>query len=176
MLRKAPDVERRTFLALLALPAVTALLEGCGGDDEVTTTGVTAVRSGATRVPADPSLAVVATTSLNGFGASLYRVLAADRPGVNLVVSPASIALALTMTAVGARKATLDQMMETLEVVDPVGIHRSMNALITQLDARTLGSGDDDVRLEITNSLWGQSDLRFEAAFLDVLYIRERLP
>lgn len=162
-------MERRTFLALLALPAVAALLEGCGGGDENATTGATAVRSDATRVLADPSLAGVATTSLNGFGASLYRVLAADRPGVNLVVSPVSIAFALAMTSVGARGTTLDQMLETLEVVDPVGIHRSMNASIAQLDARTRGSGDDEVRLEITNSLWGQSDLRFEAAFLDVL-------
>ena len=55
-------------------------------------------------------------------------------PTGNLVISPASIAIALTMTSAGARGETLDEMLATLHVAGRrATIHRSMNALTAQL-------------------------------------------
>ena len=56
------------------------------------------------RLAADPGRAVLAATAVNAFGLDLYARLAAT-PG-NLVVSPASLAIALSMARAGARGAT----------------------------------------------------------------------
>jgi serpin B len=95
----------------------------------------------------------------------LYRALAAADPTGNLVLSPTSIALALTMTAAGARGETLEQMLATLQVGDADGIHRATNALTAQLEARN----DEELAVSIANSLWGQDGLAFEQPFLDLL-------
>jgi serpin B len=157
------ELRRRTFLALLGAPVIAALLEACG--DDVSAADIGAARSGASRVAATATDAAAAATALNRFGISLYRQLAAADATSNIVMSPASIAIALTMTAAGARGTTLDEMIATLHIDDPTAIHRSMNALTAHLDSLS----HDDVQVSIANSLWGQIDLTFDAAFLDVL-------
>jgi serpin B len=156
--------DRRTFLGLAALPMVAAVLDACGSD-EVAPAEVGEVRDDGTRVVAAVAESVDGTAAVNGFGTSLYRRLAAADPTGNLVMSPFSIALALTMTMAGARGQTLDEMIATLDVDDAVTIHRSMNALTTALDDRN----SNDVRVSIANSLWGQSGTPFETDFLELL-------
>jgi serpin B len=131
----------------------------------VSAADIGAARSDLTRVAATAGDERVATAAMNDFGIALYRRLAAADGTSNIVISPASIAIALTMSSAGARGTTLDEMMATLEVAEPSTIHRSMNALTAQLDALS----HDDVQLSIANSLWGQHDLAFDPAFLDVL-------
>ena len=111
------ELRRRTFLALLGTPFIAALLEACGDDVSAADTGST--RSDAVRVAATATEASAAATALNNFGISLYRQLAAADATSNIVMSPASIAVALTMTAAGARGTTLDEMTATLHVADP---------------------------------------------------------
>ncbi|MEZ5251496.1 MAG: hypothetical protein R2713_20475 [Ilumatobacteraceae bacterium] len=53
------------------------------------------LRSSLSRDPADATLGPAAADAVSAFGLDLYRLLAADRPDDNLVLSPASIALAL---------------------------------------------------------------------------------
>lgn len=172
-------MDRRAFLLLLSTPAVTRLLAACGsgdGGDTVTETTAPAsfVQSGLTRVGTSPGQAVDAATALDAFGFDLYQRLLAAKPDENLVFSPASIAVALAMTAAGARGTTLDEMLTVLHATDRTGIHRSMNALTAALDQRTRTETDADgnensVRLAITNSLWGQQDVVFRDEFLDLL-------
>ena len=182
-------LDRRRFLALAALPAVAAVLHACGGDGTNspatppdatsgpdTVAPVTAVQASAKeRISADPAQARAAVRSLNALGADLYGPLAAaaDGAGGNLVFSPASIAVALTMARAGAAGTTAAEMDTVLHVDDPASIHRSSNALTASLEAVS-GTFDvfgeqRDVLLSIANSMWAQSGMPMEPAFLDVL-------
>jgi serine protease inhibitor len=160
------ELHRRAFLALVATPFVVALLEACGDDASPPAPAtVGSARSNLARVAALPGAAPQAAEALNLFGTTLYRQMAVADPTGNLVLSPASIAIALTMTEAGARGTTLDEMIATLRIDDPAAIHRSMNALTASLDSLNSNA----VQLSIANSLWGQADINFEPAFLDLL-------
>ncbi len=192
-------MDRRSFLALLAVPAVAAAtgsLQGCSSGSGVTPgslSGPTSTPSGAGGVArsAKPRTvttladAAAATTLVNDFGVDLYRMLTdpsrtrnatVDQapPQQNLVFSPASIAIALAMTRTGARGTTATEMDTVLHVGDATALPHSMNALSAAFDSRTQqvampGSDPVDVTLNVANSLWGQQDLAFEKAFLDQL-------
>jgi len=177
-------MQRRTFLSLLAVPAVAALFPACGSDskqagpaDPAGPAGkVGSVKGQAAHVTAgaDPT---AASAAINAFAADLFDRLVAADPTANLVFSPASIALALTMASAGAKGTTLQEMDSVLHITDPAAIHRSMNGLTSSLQALNQskdltaegGTGKDEVQLSIANSLWGQADLPFEQAFLDLL-------
>lgn len=181
-------MQRRTFLSLMALPAVTSFLAACddgkkssgtstpstggnnGGGDRATLRGTAAHVT----TDADPTAAAMA---VNAFANDLYDRLVAVDPSANLVFSPASIAIALAMTSAGAKGTTLTEMDDVLNITDAAAIHRSVNGLTMALEslAKTQdntaqgGSGTSEVKLSIANSLWGQSGLAFEQAFLDLL-------
>ena len=182
-------MQRRTFLSLLTVPAIAALLPACGDDDtskpDTTgpdTTGSTSqgasasLRGEAPHVTtgADPT---AASAAINAFAADLFDRLVAADPAANLVFSPASIALALAMTSAGAKGTTLTEMDAVLHITDPATIHRSMNGLAASLTALNQsqdntaqgGTGVSEVQLSIANSLWAQQGLAFEQAFLDLL-------
>lgn len=182
-------MQRRTFLSLLAVPAVAQLLQACGDDSGTTdTTDTTGSSNGspaqpsslmgaAPRLTATNTDAVAASAAINAFSADLFERLVAADPTANLVFSPASIALALTMTSAGATDDTLTEMNTVLHITDPATIHRSMNGLSTSFDAVNKsvdntaegGDGISQVQLSIANSLWGQAGYSFEQAFLDLL-------
>ena len=174
---------RRTFLSVLALAAVAPFMEACGSESTTPDTSTTtagprrsSLRGNAAHVTtgADPE---PASKAINAFAHNLFDGLVAADPSANLVFSPASIAVALTMTSVGARGTTLQEMMAVLQIADPTAIHQSMNGLTNALAALNQsvdnttqgGTGNSEVQLSIANSLWGQAGLAFEQAFLDVL-------
>ena len=175
-------LDRRRFLALLAVPFVADVLASCGDDDSGTDTGPgtgpgrESLRSDLARITADTDPRAAAA-AINVFADDLYAALVAQDQNANLVFSPASIALALAMTSAGAKGTTLAEIDEVLHITDPTGIHRSMNGLSAHFDSlnqtrdNTLegGEGTSSVQLSIANSLWGQSGLRFQQAFLDLL-------
>jgi serine protease inhibitor len=177
-------VDRRHFLALTAaVPALAVLLQACGGDDGSTTSttsvrggqdGPMQLRSNVDRVSIDPSRASVAAEAINAFGADLHRRLAEADPGANLVFSPASILLALAMTRAGAVGATATEVDQVLHVANAAGFFDSCNALDAALGevsgrVETASGSDEELTLEIANSLWPQSGFEFEQAFLDLL-------
>lgn len=171
--RPTPLDRRRFLAALLATPALAAVLQGCSEDLDVRahrsdTAGNAGDagqrRSQLTRVAADPTLAEDAATAINLFGTDLYRRLAAERPEDNLVLSPASIAIALAMASAGAAGTTLDEMVATLRAGE-LDLHPAMNALDAELAARNR----TDVQLSLANAAWLQSTLSIEQPFLDTL-------
>ncbi|MGB8861415.1 MAG: serpin family protein [Ilumatobacteraceae bacterium] len=201
------SMQRRTFLSLLTLPAIAVALPACGDDskgtgttpagtdpidtdpistDPVSTdptgtdqggTGAHAsLRGTAAHVTADAD-PTAASLAINAFAADLFDRLVAADPTANLIVSPASIALALAMTSAGAKGTTLAEMDAVLHITDPTTIHRSMNGLGAVLAAQNQrqdntaegGTGVSEVQLSIANSLWAQAGLEFEQAFLDLL-------
>lgn len=171
-------MQRRTFLQLLAVPAVAQVFAACSDDAKKTQTanGASSLRGDAPRVTAgaDPTDAAAA---INAFADDMFLHLTSVDPVANLVFSPASIALALAMTSAGAKGATLAEMDLVLHVADPSTVHRSMNGLAAALEAANKsqdntadgGEGISEVQLSIANSLWGQAGLNFEKAFLDLL-------
>jgi serpin B len=100
----------------------------------------------------------------SSFAFDLYQNI---RSGTgNLFFSPYSISMALAMTYAGARGETAQQMAEALDfTLSQENLHPAFNAL----DLTLVDNGNDNFRLNIANSLWGQYGFSFENDFLDVL-------
>jgi serpin B len=107
----------------------------------------------------------------SAFAFDLYQTIR-SKDG-NLFYSPYSISLALAMTYAGARGNTEAQMADVLHfTLSQARLHPAFNALDLALASRGQGAqGKDDkgFRLSIANSIWGQADYKFLAAFLDAL-------
>ena len=131
--------------------------------------GFELARSDVVRRSARTGDSAAAVRTVNAFGADLAARLVAADPGSNLLFSPASVAVALTMTSAGATGTTLTAMDAVLHIDDPDRIHHSMNALTAALTERTRREGRGEVILEVTSSIWAQSGLALQAGFLDVL-------
>ena len=124
---------------------------------------------------ADPERAAVAADAINAFGLELYARIAME-PG-NIMISPASIAIALTMARAGARGATADEMNTVLRGLGSEELADAANALDAALAARSgtfkdTGGVDQEVALRIANALFPQRDMELEAAFLDTMASR----
>lgn len=100
----------------------------------------------------------------SSFAFDLYQKIRSDSG--NLFFSPYSISTALAMTYAGARGETEQQMAQALHFTLPQDrLHPAFNAL----DLALVDNGNDNFRLNIANSLWGQYGFSFENDFLDVL-------
>ncbi len=93
----------------------------------------------------------------------------------NLIFSPFSLSLALSMTLAGAETSTQQAMLEALQFsMDEGEIHPTFNALLLAIEAsQTI---DDEVeggrfQLNIANSIWGQDGFDFKERFLDTLAV-----
>jgi serine protease inhibitor len=169
-------MDRREFVLGIGL---LALLAGCssrgaqGPSSSSLRGGAREARSLKARQAGGATDAAV--TAVNGLGADLYRRLAAAEPSATLVLSPASIAIALAMAREGAAGITATEMDHALHISKPAALAPSINALDQALAARSgprpdpAGTGSVDVVLKIANSLWAQRDTPWEQPFLDRL-------
>ncbi len=167
---------RHRLAALLALAVV--LTTGCGaaGNSPVPSdpTGITLASAHVPRAAASAADAKVAAAAIDAFGLDLFRQLAASRS--NAVISPASIAIALTMAEAGARGETASQMDAVLHGAGS-GSGAGINALDQALAARngswTDAEGHDlTVALRIANAPFAQAGMALEPSFLDALASR----
>ncbi len=113
--------------------------------------------------------AVVAGDS--ALGLDLLRVTAGDG---NLMLSPYSIATALSMLYPGARGATADEIADVLHLgVDDDTLHAVRNHLDNALAAPSPPGSEDDTRQPFTirpaNSAWGQGGYPFTDEYLRTL-------
>ena len=126
------------------------------------------------RATADPAQAPTAAAAINAFGMDLLRATSGEAQGKNVVISPASIALALAMAQLGARGMTADQMDAVLHGLVAARQTGPLDAIDQALVSRTGtfkdAQGDDhEVVLRIANAPFGQRDLAIEPAYLDAL-------
>jgi serpin B len=129
----------------------------------------------------DTSLIVEST---NRFALDLYKRLGSGED--NLFFSPASIAVALTMTCAGAKGGTAQEMTEVLHLPDlqPARLHAAFGFLISDLtfeytqpdDDFGMPGSDDDVAVDpvacqvrMASALWGQSGLGYLEAYTHAL-------
>jgi len=89
----------------------------------------------------------------------------------NLIYSPLSLSLALSMTLAGAETTTRAAMLEALQFsLDEDEIHPTFNALMLTIEESQVIDEETEggsFELNIANSIWGQQGFRFEQAFLD---------
>ncbi len=97
------------------------------------------------------------------FAFKLFRELTKQEPDKNIFVSPASIAIALSMTyngSVGQTQAGMAIALELQEMSLP-----QVNEANLQL-RQALENLDNEVELAIANSLWVRQDVEFKPDFL----------
>lgn len=103
----------------------------------------------------------------NSFSFDIFsEVLKSSEEGTNIVISPLSISVALSMTLNGANGATRDSMLKTLrlEGVSPESINSTYREL-----TKALLSVDKRILISIANSVWTEDDFVVKQAFKDIL-------
>ncbi len=111
--------------------------------------------------PTATDLAAVAK-AYGQLGVDVYAQLAAKKGP--LLISPASLAIALEMTAGGAKGDTATEMAKTLhlDALSKVDVHAANAALLADLTK----PGSKDLEIDVANRLFGQSGFTFSPAFL----------
>lgn len=140
----------------------------------------------------DPAAGVPAATleaivdADNAFAFDLYEKVRTDASASNVIVSPLSVSLALSMTYAGAQNTTATEMAKALHFDAPgLDVHGGHNALSQALESRAASAlaaaeknaeqagaeapSPDDFRLHIVNSVWGDGTYAWEQPFLDTL-------
>lgn len=142
---------RKHALRILALSTLVALTVGCAGSESASS-----YKSMYTAADQDPEL----SASLNDFALEFYTVLEkhtdAEIAGSNRMVSPAGLAIALSMLKGGAEKESAQELDEVL----------NLNGMTTESLDRAqkvvsdlLRGSDPSVRMEIANSLWSREGI-----------------
>jgi serpin B len=158
---------RATFLAGSLLLG-SSLVWGCVGQ----AAAIGLANSQATRAPGASSEAAQAATAIDAFGFDFYDAALAS--GGNSVVSPVSIALALSMAQAGAHGDTAAQMDKVLHSALGSGGGNGINSLDQALSrlSRTYqvpGTSDQTLTLHIANAPFAQSGEQWQQAYLDTL-------
>ncbi len=179
---------------LFTSAALLATVCGCSGSTSNAHGGQgetpAVVQSNIARVSAsavtesDLSAAVAAN---NAFAVGLYAHALEREPAKNLLTSPLSATLALTMTYAGAQGTTKSEMASALHFPAGAGnsIFAGQNALSQALNGRAAAalrnatleasrSGQaapvsSDFQLQVVSSVWGEQTYTWEPPFLDTL-------
>lgn len=159
---------KRPILLAGSLFLASAIVWSCAGQ----AAAVVLATSQATRSTATSSDAAAAATSFDAFGFDLYGKLLT--PDGNGVLSPASVALALSMAQAGAHGDTAAQMETVLHGALSSGGGNGINSLdqaLTQLSGvyPVPGTSDQKLTLRIANSPFAQSGEQWQQAYLDTL-------
>ena len=181
----------RASSAALLLSGLSAF--GCSGSgsgsgptteqsSDVTIAKSSIVQAPPSAVPAAVLNAAVAAN--NAFAVDLYAHVL-QQPGTNVLTSPISASLALTMTYAGANGATKSEMATALHLDPAAGdaAFAGQNALSQALNARAAAAlagakqgvipdaqpPDADYQLQVVNSVWGEKTYTWEQPFLDTL-------
>jgi len=110
-----------------------------------------------------PTLDDRLVTAQNTFGFKLFSQMLQQAEGENVMISPSSVAIALSMTYNGATGETQEAMAEALALQDMSleELNQANAALATVLE-----NADLDVTIGIANSLWGREGMTFNPDFL----------
>ncbi|HEY3254444.1 MAG TPA: serpin family protein [Polyangiaceae bacterium] len=121
----------------------------------------------------------------NAFAVALFAQLRSSSKGQNLLSSPLSASLALTMTYAGAKAETAREIAAALQLGEgsSKAIFEGQNALSQALLRRGPAAlaeaqtspwrhetpAPNDFQLQVVNSIWGQADYPWETPFLRTL-------
>ena len=111
----------------------------------------------------DSSFSSVASANTT-FGFKLLADLQKRQPDTNIMISPLSISIALTMTYNGAAGETQRAMADVLEI-ENLGIDTVNHSNAALRDS--LENTDPKVEIAIANSIWSRQGVDFNPGFLD---------
>lgn len=104
-------------------------------------------------------------TSLEHFGHKVYSTVG-QKGGQNIFLSPASIALAMSMCAVGARQETLEQMLRVLEVPSIEQLTKTAEQV---MQVFSIAGQDNQVKLKLANRLYAQQAYKLREEYLSLV-------
>ena len=165
---------------------------GADGGDTVPVDGQSVSMAKSTKERAAPasvsSDAVTGAVSANNaFAVDLYGQLRASHASDNVLTSPISASLALTMTYAGALGTTATQMATAMHYGSAAGtIFEGQNTLSQLLASRANAAYEADAKmaaqmpgqtapdqsdyqLQVVNSVWGEKTYTWNAPFLDIM-------
>lgn len=163
--------------AVVLLGALVSTACGSGGGDEEGGAELSLL-AGADRAAVEASTDPgVAGDAITVFGNDLFSAVRelTDSDGQNVVVSPASVAIALAMLEPGAVDNGLEALHDLLRIDDRAMLHASMNALEQNLEARVpqppRNEGEDpgELTLSIANAAYLQAGYPFNQPYVDAV-------
>jgi serpin B len=167
-------------------PSATNPSPAPSSSNDTTPPTTTLAKSDLARDP--PSAAAIpgAVTANNDFAADLLTRVGSASPNANVLTSPLSASLALTMTYAGAKGTTASQMAAALHFGSAdASIFDGQNALSQALAERASYALDADTKsaslygarapnpsdyaVHVVNAVWGEQSYVWERPFLDIL-------
>ncbi|CAF0911670.1 unnamed protein product [Adineta steineri] len=103
------------------------------------------------------------TTGFEHFGLKLYSTVSEGQKDQNIFLSPASIALAMSMCTVGARKETLNQMLKALEASTTAQLTSTAEQVMRVF---SIADQDKQVQLKLANRLYAQKAYKLQEDYL----------
>ncbi len=143
---------RKILVPAVILLMAVPLIAGCGSSSS----------------PSEPENNKVKSYSLQAessdFAFGLFQEVASDDYSGNIVLSPLSAKLALAMAYNGATGETKDAMTQVLDLegMSLEEVNEQLGNLITSLE-----QADEEVLLEIANSLWANQDYALRQDFVE---------
>ena len=177
-------------VVLLSSWGLLAALAACSGGASTKDTAIGLAQANVARAPASSISAEslgAAVAANNAFALDLYSRARADSPTSNLLTSPVSASLALTMTYAGAAGQTATEMASALHLGAAAGqaIFDGQNALSQAIESRGAAAlaavqqlnqeanqpapSASDYDLHVVNSVWGEKTETWAAPFLTTL-------
>jgi serpin B len=180
ILRKVEMKTRQSIGIIITIILVGLCLtfSGCSSDSDSDTTPIETVlvQSGKERNTSPEVSEEDMSTLVEGntaFALDLYRFLTNEKQDENRFFSPYSISLCFAMAYGGARNNTKTQMEEVFHyTLGQDYLHSAFNGLALDLASREQdfdGDGQEDFKLNVANSMWGQKDYEFLTEYLDLL-------
>jgi serine protease inhibitor len=157
---------RSILLRAFAAAAVPALAAACVAQEprmdqpRKTAEGVKPVDTQPWQLP-PRDIPALSPSDYVAFGLGMFRQLGDARPDANVVVSPLSAGLAVSMLANGAQGQTLAGIQQALASGSDLDALNGTNAALVQ----ALRTGD--VELAIANSLWARQGVPFLPSFME---------
>lgn len=169
---------RRPLLAALTLVTLAAVTS-CGGADGggggAGGGNATVVKLTARQPAAAATDKSIAANSITAAGFDIFTAVGADAdPAANVIISPASIAIALAMLEPGATGDAQTQIRSLLRIDDPAPFHASINALVQGLESREppTAFGNEPKKkltIRVANAAYLQQGVVFEPPYLDAI-------
>jgi serpin B len=113
-----------------------------------------------------PDKAGLVIEQCNSFGFELFREIAQEEPENNLMISPLSASVALTMLLNGCQGNTYEQIHDMLGYGDLSA--EEINGTYQSLTAQLL-TVDPDVELALANAVWYREGFQVKASFLSTM-------
>jgi serpin B len=105
-------------------------------------------------------------TGFEHFGLKLYSTVSQNKTGQNVFLSPASIALAMSMCTVGAREKTLQQMLNALEASTNEELTKTAEQV---MQIFSIADQDKQVQLKLANRLYAQKGYELQQDYLNLV-------